>query len=61
LKVSTAYPHWALGHIIDVAAATLSVRVFAMYRSNIWVLVPLLVLVCISMTLAVVSKNSVST
>ncbi|KAJ7815725.1 hypothetical protein B0H13DRAFT_1924029 [Mycena leptocephala] len=33
---------------------TLSVRVFAMYRSNIWVLVPLLVLVCVSMTLAVV-------
>ncbi|KAJ7045259.1 hypothetical protein C8F04DRAFT_1068237 [Mycena alexandri] len=33
---------------------TLSIRVFAMYDRNIWVLVPLLVLVCISMTLAVV-------
>ncbi|KAJ7625169.1 hypothetical protein B0H17DRAFT_1218859 [Mycena rosella] len=33
---------------------TLSIRVFAMYGRNIWVLVPLLALVCISGTLAVV-------
>ncbi|KAJ7900854.1 hypothetical protein B0H13DRAFT_2336368 [Mycena leptocephala] len=33
---------------------TLSIRVFAMYGRNIWVLVPLLALVCISVTLAVV-------
>ncbi|KAJ7767733.1 hypothetical protein B0H16DRAFT_336467 [Mycena metata] len=33
---------------------TLNIRVFAMYNRNIWVLVPLLVLVCISMILAVV-------
>ncbi|KAJ7339868.1 hypothetical protein DFH08DRAFT_938715 [Mycena albidolilacea] len=33
---------------------TLSIRVFAMYGRNIWVLVPLLSLVCISGTLAVV-------
>ncbi|KAF7344776.1 hypothetical protein MVEN_01638600 [Mycena venus] len=33
---------------------TLSIRVFAMYSRNIWVLVPLLALVCVSMILGVV-------
>ncbi|KAJ6557696.1 hypothetical protein B0H19DRAFT_1261298 [Mycena capillaripes] len=34
--------------------ATLSIRVFAMYGRNIWVLIPLLALACIIMPLAVV-------
>lgn len=61
MKVSTAYPRGVLAHIIDAAIVTLSIRVFAMYGRNKWVLVPLLALVWISIILAVVSRNSVST
>src|ERR1700761_5978644 len=56
--IESEHPRWALDRIIDVAAATLCIRVFAMYGRNIRVLVPLLALVCISVTLAVVRRIS---
>ncbi|KAJ7264136.1 hypothetical protein C8J57DRAFT_1624543 [Mycena rebaudengoi] len=44
----------ALSHEEVLIETTLSIRVFAMYGRNMWVLVPLLALVCISGILAVV-------
>ncbi|KAJ7132607.1 hypothetical protein C8R44DRAFT_978095 [Mycena epipterygia] len=44
----------ALSHEEVLIETTLIIRVFAMYGRNIWVLAPLLALVCISGTLAVV-------
>ncbi|KAJ7224882.1 hypothetical protein C8J57DRAFT_1731314, partial [Mycena rebaudengoi] len=43
-----------LSHEEVLIETTLSIRVFAMYGRNMWVLVPLLALVCISGILAVV-------